>query len=316
MTMQRALKWLFDPKIGSLFLAFLISGSSAIASPFRASDTAPGYRMPNQPAAESRDIWEANVKLDPIEEDRDKPDSRKITTKFPATLPLVCEMPEGGTSVVGSANYVEGNRAVTILHTVVELGDGDCKPIVKLDTCSLFDGKRQYFIKWRGDPVSMCWYLSGKHGSDAILVGDLSKKIPGRAPYKIACKETVPENEGSPVLVIGAGATNWKKSKIRYGKERLLAPGHTYGVQNSWDNLFLKYSNDTGPLTSGGAVLMKLGSKEMLVAIHRGDFLDGDLDMQAQKARLVDDHSRDDMLADPINNYSEGLMFGSEVGCE
>jgi hypothetical protein len=289
--------------------AVIISGASSFLS---VDDTTLGHHMPDPPAVGRGNIWQANIKLDPTEE---KPDSREITTKYPATLPLVCEMPEGGTSVVGSANYVEGNRVVTILHTIVDK-DNYCKPIVKLDTCSLFDGKRQYFVEWRGDPVSMCRGLPGDPDSDAIVVGDLSKKIPGRKPYKIACKDTVSQDEGNPVLVVGAGATNWKKSKIRYGKERLLAPGHTYGVRSVGSEVFLKYSNDTGKLTSGGAVLMKLGSKDMLVAINRGDYLDGPQNEQYISEQFKQEFSDDGMLADPLNNFSEGLMFGQEVGCD
>jgi hypothetical protein len=260
-------------------------------------------------------IRKANIKLDPAEEDWNKPDSRKITTEFPATLPLVCEVEGKGTNVVGSANYVEGNRAVTVLHTIVDTVN-NCDPIVKLDTCSLFDGKRQYFLKWQGDPVSMCRYLTGGSGSDAIVVGSLTKKIPGRKPYKIACMKTVPQEADIPVLVVGANATNWKGRKIRYGKERLLSPGHTYGVRISGAGVSLKYSNDTGKLTSGGAVLMKIGSRQLLVALNRGDHLGGSQNAQYIEDQFAKEFPDDGMLADPFDNFSDGLMFGPEVGCE
>jgi len=299
--------------VGAFLLGMGLSASSAsVALVLRPDvsvpDSSVNCGLRNSGVQDYRDLVEkVNIKIAPGDDPND-PDTREVSSKYPATMPLVCEMPEGGTSVVGTANYLEGKRVATVLHTVMD--PSSCSSIVKMNTCSLFDGKKTYPFSWEQDPEALCNKLNGL-GDDFIITGKLKQKIPGRTPYTVTCVKDLSKLDQLEVVVVGASATNYSKGpRPKYGKETLVSKGMSYGTAEFGEKPFLKYSNDTGPITSGGALLVKMDGKYKLIGLNRGDYLDGE-----QNMNFLASGNSDGYAADKENNYSTGILFGGELGC-
>jgi hypothetical protein len=244
-----------------------------------------------------------NIKIAPGD-DPDNPDTREISKKYPGTMALACKRNDGQMKLWGTVNYISGRKVATILHVLFEKYM-HCEPKVKFNTCAMYDGKSLYPIKWEEDPLTICNDKIRSSFDDVIIYGDLTSKIPKVKPYTPVCEKDVPDSKNDEVIVVGSDAHNFKgRAKLNHGKMRLVSRGISYEKKIDYHGTFLKYSNDTGEGTSGGAILMEIGGKTVLVGIHKGDIL---FSILAEESGLRG--TRDGLRSDEENNYSQGLLF-------
>lgn len=231
-------------------------------------------------------------------------DTREVSKSYKGTMLLVCNK-QGTNKTSGSINLVEDSEALTVLHNVVDLET--CKATASLGSCYIYDGKLLYPLKWKKDPVALCRENGGK---DSVLVAEFNGPKPERPAYRVLCENDVDKEKLDRVKVIGSEAENFKSSQFRLGHSTIVGEGELYDIIKSEKTL--KYENDTGAGTSGGAVVGTINGKEYLIGIHVGDHYG-----EEEEEILNSTGSLDGLPADKDTFYGQGLTLGAEIsGCK
>lgn len=227
-------------------------------------------------------------------------DTRKITSKYAATMPLGCTDKNGNRKVYGSASLTEDGKIVSVLHNVMDIKT--CNPKAgTFEKCFLTDGDVTFPIKWGEDLSQKC-----NRDGDSVLVGEFAKDRPNIKGYKSLCADRVRAEGATKVRVVGARATNASR-KLNLGRERIESEDELYKIDQSSQTI--RYANDTGVGTSGGAIFMEINGEEYFVGVHRGDKFRG------KKSRLSGQGREDGLEPGASDNYGEGFMFSNGEGC-
>lgn len=234
-----------------------------------------------------------------------KEDSRVVSSQYKASFPMGCERLTEGKEKSGTINYIGNNRAVSVLHTILDLET--CKPRVKMDKCFFYDGSKIYPLKWKGNPVEIC---QNNPEQDAVIVAEIIGENPGVNPYKIKCSDEINLSEGEAIKVVGSIASNYKGPAFKFGKENLVGKGKVFRSGTYQNQGYVTYDVDTGKGTSGGALVINEGGEDYLVGVHRGDWGLEYLRSATKGQEVI-------LPADKTDNYGQGILFGTEVlGCK
>ena len=204
-------------------------------------------------------------------------DTRYLREDTTGTVSLICTGNDGRLTLCGSAAIIEGGFIVSAIHTLVDVYS--CQPKVDTASCFIATATHRVTVTWARNPSAECETNSQRRSQsrgDGIVVGSLGKTASTLPAYKVLCRDSLHRVSDDMVLVSGAHALN-SSLKAAPSHTALHRPG-TIVSQGRVYSLYkdqIRYDNDTGPGTSGGAITIMVGADEYLIGVHSGDVVDG-----------------------------------------